>query len=939
MSSAFDTKITLRRVLLPGFYPRFKALFASGFQYIPYFIALVYGAVRLLPAGHPYLDARNMGRFGIRHVIGEAANHIVFSRRNIDQIILFLCTLVGLGIILIQFCLLGMAFFMQPALAAMPTNFAEFFLTPAATRATDLAGMLMDLVFGVPGIFDSCVSTAVTCISAEGTPIEASVAGHSWALQPAVFPMPMHVGLHQVFQLYNLGLLVVAMFITLYFIATIILETAESGTAFGKRFNRVWAPVRIVMAFGLLVPVGYGLSSSQYIVLYAAKFGSGFATNGWNLFNDVLGTGVKNLLAAQDTTSQNLVAQPNAPEVGGLLQFLFVAKTCAEAEAAYYTSQNITIDPIKPYIVDDPFKTPRNLRIDQATTYNDVMNFVVGPPPASGNAIGKDQIIIRFGREDEKKYGFELGWVSPICGELVMRLSDPRLPGTAEAGIEAMQRYYIFIIKEMWYEVFLDGGALPSAPLPPYPLHFVQLNTTFNQNPTLAEPDAVYRQTLQDFYALDLRSAMNNPAATGLDTFAGIPRGAILEMEDSGRWDVDVILREKGWAGAAIWYNRVAEMNGNVISAVLNIPMPTRYPRVMESVYAQKRQQEKSVTFKERFKPVKASGQGIDSEVPVDGQMAQAYWAAFDYWQQGDNTTTPHSTPTGNAVIDILNGLLGTEGLFDMRRNPDVHPLAQLTGIGRSLIEGAIRNLTYAAVGGAGGAALAQVSEFFGTTAAVFSGFMLTFALLSLTVGFVLFYVVPLLPFIYFFFAVSGWVKGIFEAMVGAPLWALAHIRIHGEGLAGPAAVSGYFLIFEIFLRPILMVFGLLASISIFSALVSVLNQIFDLVVSNTGGFDVNAEFTGVGASKMAYMRSSVDEFFYTAIYALIVYLMGMSSFKLIDHIPNQILRWMGQSVKTFNDGREDAAGSLVGTSTVGMQQLTSTVGQPLKQLASMGKK
>ena len=65
-------------------------------------MALVYHAVRLLPANHPYLNADNIGRFGIRHVIAEAANNLVISSKNIDQIILFATILIGLCMVFIQ---------------------------------------------------------------------------------------------------------------------------------------------------------------------------------------------------------------------------------------------------------------------------------------------------------------------------------------------------------------------------------------------------------------------------------------------------------------------------------------------------------------------------------------------------------------------------------------------------------------------------------------------------------------------------------------------------------------------------------------------------------------------------------------------------------------------------------------------------------------------
>lgn len=181
--------------------------------------------------------------------------------------------------------------------------------------------------------------------------------------------------------------------------------------------------------------------------------------------------------------------------------------------------------------------------------------------------------------------------------------------------------------------------------------------------------------------------------------------------------------------------------------------------------------------------------------------------------------------------------------------------------------------------------------------------------------------------------------KGIFEAMVGAPLWALAHIRIDAHGLPGNAALNGYFLIFEVMIRPILIVFGLLASISLFSALVSVLNSVFPIATSNIAGYDIDTELSPLTTvSTIDSMRGRVDQFFYTVIYAVVVYMMGMSSFKLIDTIPNNILRWMGASVATFNDQREDPAQGLTSKASMGSQQVMSRVGGGLQGLVGLAK-
>jgi conjugal transfer/type IV secretion protein DotA/TraY len=45
-----------------------------------------------------------------------------------------------------------------------------------------------------------------------------------------------------------------------------IVSTAHSGKVLGERWHQIWAPLRIVLGFGLLIPVGDGFSSIHYIL-------------------------------------------------------------------------------------------------------------------------------------------------------------------------------------------------------------------------------------------------------------------------------------------------------------------------------------------------------------------------------------------------------------------------------------------------------------------------------------------------------------------------------------------------------------------------------------------------------------------------------------------------------------------------------------------------
>lgn len=876
-----------RYMVLPGFKPRIMALLSSGFQFIAFYIAQVYMLVRLLPANHPYTNPANIGRFGIRHVIAEAANSISFSRNHLDQVFVFFVILFGLIIGVVQLALLGLSFAFAPAMAAIP-SFVDFFKTPNPEQ--DIANMLMDLVFGVPGIFNSCVS-AGGCMDLNNEQIGAN-AVHTGSflggLDPSsTIPFAIHDGLHQMFQLYSFGLLVVAVFLTIYFVFVVLSETAQTGTPFGKRFNKVWAPLRIVVAFGLLIPIGaHGLNTSQYLVLYAAKFGSAFATNGWILFNDTL-TGTY----AGET--ERLLTESSPPNLGSLIQFLFAARTCQFYEMMMNNRS------VYPYLVRSQFHSSPNLQVSLGTSYDNALNF----------GDGSSVLTLRFGVEDEKENAMYKGFVKPLCGELQFQVSQEDL-----SGPKIIEAAYWEIIKKAYFQALSSGS---------HHQYYVDQHTDVDA-PWASAPSDSFAQSVLDQFKDDIQpNAIDNAIAT---------------MAADGSWDGHMNeLKNRGWGGAAIWYNKIAEMNGALTNSILKAPAIAKYPEIMEQVQARRAQVDKNIVAKDRFKPGLANeGSVFQTDTERNG-YAKALNEAYSYWGNVETMNSSHTSATGNSIVDMINALFGTSGIFDMRKNKDKHPLAQLSGIGRGLVQASIENIGLVMAGGVGGSLLTVVSEIPAQLIGVASGFMITIITISLTIGWVLFYVIPFLPFIYFFFAVVGWVKGIFEAMVGAPLWALAHIRIDGNGLPGSAAASGYFLLFEVFLRPIIVVFGLLGSISIFAAMVQALNEIFDLVVQNVTGFSPDSS-GAAGTVDMAMFRGPIDEFVFTLIYAVIVYLMAMSSFKLIDHVPNQILRWMGQSVTTFNDERQDPAGGLMQTSWAGGQQLFQHLGGGMQSMASLGK-
>ncbi len=868
-------------------------LITSGFSHIAFYMAYVYRSVRLLPRDHPYLNPSNAGRYGIRHVVFEAKRHLEFKRENSDQIIIFFTLLIGIVILFVQFGLLFAALLAGPA-NAMGAYYEYFFVTD--NPEYDIAFRLLDLTFGfedpIP-IFNSCVINEAPC------QLAFIPGGGYTVITPQVIvpvPTPFHLALHALFNFYDIGILVVGFMIMMYMFTTIVAETAQSGTPFGRRFNGMWAPVRLIIAIALLTPLSFGLNGAQLLTLAIVKWGSSLATNGWIEF----ATALNHIPIQQDPPAvpESLVARPDAPPVNPLIEFTFVALTCKHSEFLL-NQRGVGKPPIEAYQVVNDQRYP----------------FVAGDFNNALTRANYQDITIRFGAADDVNYARYTGHVKPICGEIVFQTKD-----SFEPGAFRMQEGYYDLVYRLWTDPLQDGFAyniaLRHMPVP-------------ERDPFAPVPDNNYIQATIDWFNDDIEVSVL----------------AARQAQIAFAWNEDYL--PLGWVGAGMWYQKIAEYTGSLFGAVFGMPVASLYPAAMQHVQSQRRMQNDFVDGPDRYDPVLADGNTIEFEDDNDEHFAQAYYFAQELWQQ-----PAAASPTGNTFIESIISVFGLNGLYEMQCNLDIHPLAQLVGVGRTLIESSVTNLGFSFGSGVtGGLANILGKNLVGSVALAASSFAAQIAVIGLSIGIILFYILPFLPFIYFFFAAGGWIKGIFEAMVGLPLWALAHVRIDGDGLPGPAAMNGYWLVFEIFIRPILIVAGLVGAIAIFTAQVQVLNDIWMLVTSNLVGFEheigaVNPLCPAAGAigtdanpgppvGSIEYLRNAADQLFHTIMYAIIVYMMAMASFKLIDLIPNNILRWMGTSVQTIGEQTGDPAQTLVQYAFMGTQMASGPLNKAIQGITA----
>jgi conjugal transfer/type IV secretion protein DotA/TraY len=947
-SGTFRRGDIARHVLLPGILPRFRHLFASGFEHLAVFIASVFLAVRILPPQHRFFQSRIKGSYGVLDVLIEGARHVKWDRDHLDQCLIYFVLLTGYILLIFQFIAL-LVTLMSGAAIATPlidrTDDYTFFFVPSTTEQ-DYALRFLDLVFGLPdfagtgGFFESCVGRPVPCLYYDGTPLPVSY---------GAFPSPMHEAIHTIFEFYNYAIIGIAFIIIMYYFVTLMAETAVHGTYLGQRANKLWVPIRVVFFAALIMPVFQGFNVAQVLTLTVAYHSTGMASNGWRAFTTI----VNNEMAGNQ--SRLLAEPPEMPNVAPLAHFMSVVKACKYAEEDI----NKAVD-IQAYIVRDEMAGGNCLVLDDGVT-----NTLHNTASVFSN---REDIIIRFGERAvyapgsptgtpgetipcgtalptggtalsdtlSDKYRMEKGYVFPTCGEIVLPQAEVG-DGNMRQATRAIARDNYELIREMWIDPDIDQLAKEVVEL--------KLGKRAGLTPSHTPINVI--QKVVPLYRQQLATEFENTLN-------------FLSLATPSYFDLEAPLRDCGWVCAALYYNRIAEANGDLYTALQTFPNVNLWPYVMMEVVEQRNFYNSDSDLVDLFNTTLPQRRAVDFTSRDNLKVANITNHMFSLWFIEDLNTYDFSDggvdmfrPTmgsgsGSAIIDMISSIFGLSGLFDMRQNSDIHPLAQLSMLGKGLVESTIRFFG-GAVLGSGANIIPGRGDFSKLTEVMegpVAGIMFTFGMISLMIGFILFYVLPFLPFLYFIFAVSGWIKAIFEAMVGLPLWALSYLRLDGEGIIGEGAESGWFLILEILLRPILILFSLIASLSLLMAMINVLNELFDFVVANVGGYNaVDRLLVEAGKTvadnpdpyPLEHYRSPIDQFFFTAIYAIIVYMIASSSFKMIDAIPNQILRWLGANLQTFGDFSGDPASGLmemVGTGVKYMAFLGAMLGSGPRKAA-----
>jgi len=705
---------------------------------------------------------------------------------------------------------------------------------------------------------------AVTYIK-DGTPVEDIPAERS-----------VQGALRAMMAFFSNAMLIIASLKLLYEILQMTAETAHSGRIGGREANTLWAPIRLVVAIGLLVPLSSGLNSGQYIILQVAKWGSGMASQGWVVFAKYL---------AEDQR----LTEPVPGRVYRLSIEVLKSSMCMYL-INYYAQHLGTLD--------------------------------------ADAVVVNTASLIRNGNTARIKFGNRMA--DEVCGHV-----DLKLP--IIATLRNPDSLIAFDLTEINNEEF---------------------------NKALADIVGESRKLSRFFLPPGNTGVL--PSTDGLGGVNGVIQRyqdslkAALSNLDVGATAMQEITRRvaqaaeiHGWTSAGTWFLAITRAQGQIFSAGMALP-EAKGPdlNVMQSLYRDAHGAygsfafwlEKSTRTNEQaaILPSGAPGTGLDTDSFPDQSI------------QDESRLMRDLNNTGEWAIDGLLGIMDrlavNVGLWTgdpTRAFGDLggsrNPFGEIAALGHKKIRLGLNYLgmTLLLQAGSGmleGAAGLIPSNFTVLQSAfpawfarmllsgaskgmaALAAITIMIATLFLLAGVLLGFVVPLFPFVRFFFAILTWLGTLFEGMICLPFLALAHLTPNGQGFTGQNARTGYYLVFQIFLRPVLTLFGLVAAMLLFYVAAKFLNAMFYEATSGIAFYD----------GGMRFMQKMV----YSFVYVGLIYISANLSFKMIEQIPKHALRWMGQQV---SEGEFDDSSSFLQVATaVGGQQMISNFTDLPKQTGAV---
>lgn len=701
---------------------------------------------------------------------------------------------------------------------------------------------------------------------------------------------------------FNAATLAVSCLIFLYSMSAGLLQTAHDGQVLGRQWSSLWAPLRMVFAIGLLIPVpglgGYNLAQAG--VAWVARGSTNVASAVWSASAQIVIGGAGPITADEGRFDT------------GAIRTMFLNEVClatvnhqmkaigSPLQAGYHQAESL----------------PGWMAAAQAY----VAGGQAGPLAASHLVTG-----ITGGKTALESPGICGSASAPPLPEYIASLSsESAIQNSQKSAIAArFQQGHLELVNRVRTDLAaivdsaLDEVLDPGESLPNIGAEIAEVAARANEMTRTLNRDLLDMALGADRRGSQARQEL-------LDRIQG-SCGTLLEP---------TACYGEGWIGAGSWYMTLAQISGEMASltqAAARAESGYYISRVMKEnrgLYSQSGLGGTGWFGMVRSNDV-ASTEGFLTEeetLRIDRRFKEVYdtsmagFAALGFALGPEQVAQLGEGASADGLFGKIPGLSG------MMRSLAIHaldltapsrwasdPMIGLTVIGRMLI-----NMAGVIMAGT------VLAGLFGGASAA-AAFAIPVAVLLATGG-MLAFVLPIMPFALWILSVTGYFLLVAEAVVAVNLWAMSHMTLDGAGLSGSIGKRGWIMLLALLLTPVLMVMGLILGMTVFRVASGLVDMGLHYAISGMIGSSPVMMFFGI----IAY--ALVITVFYTILLE--------RSFSLVSEFPSRILKWIGGGVDLGGGSEGQARVTILGTArTVGAagRRIEAGLGEAASRIHASG--
>lgn len=718
--------------------------------------------------------------------------------------------------------------------------------------------------------------------------------------------------LGEIFRTFNLGVTFFGSLIVMFLAVIGILNTGHDGEFLGKRWSSMWVPIRFAGGAALLLPVtASGYSFVQAMCLWIATQGVGFADNVWTTILDKVarrsGSDVVSPVSIS-AISSNIMASK-------LCQAFYNDRLAGSGTTMKFARQYVTSPGIQTYYQGwgkwDKLSMASSLAgTDAAFIPSNAgcgyMSFSY-KPDASDPGDSVRSSVMNAHLEAVKDLGNQF---EPVANAYMQTLFSSASGAVSTGDLEARETAvknaiaqgataYAQTIQQV-AQTAIDSGPLANAN---------KMAGTFD-NMGFAVAGAFYMelakvqnalrsgmQSTPSYTAADMKAIQAEFSSTNyqpvMDAIAEIIGGAALEYAASTSGDATVNV-----AGANNTRVQTIDLNEDMFKSFNG---RDGFAMVVQNM---------------SFTLVKLIiGVGGNNNSPI----SHFSWSGLG----GAGAASGASTNASNGSGFSNNGAVNDNHSVIMQMKGKGDAILDMAGIvwagyiGAKMFVAAANGNVVARTGNlmlGGGGALEAIMA--GLEAV--SAFIFTSVMSLIGIGIVLSIIIPLTPFMLWVMGIAGLMVLIIESLVASVIWAVMLMHPSGEGITSDQSRQGLMILLNLFMRPALMLMGMVCGIFMVEPMVTFVNDMFFFVFKSTQASSYTMLFITFG---------------FISVYCTIVLAIIKKSFSLIHVVPDSVLAWIGHN--PHNLGMADAADkaeALAGNSGTRVSQGVEAAGATMGQ-------